>query len=363
MDEIEEIDDRQERREPRRYRGSLFGPLILIAIGALFLLSNAGLIPGSPWEIFARYWPVILIVASLDGLLRGEGLVGSLFMLAVGIVFLLTNLGLLALDIWRIVFRLWPLLLVSVGLDLLIGRRSRIGALLSAVVLLAVFFGALWFMGASLPTGRALEGEQIEQALDGAQEARIDMDINTGSLNVSALAGADNLIAGTVQTRASREVRQDYSLQGSTAVYTLDEVGGFGFFGLESDARWELELAQNVPLDLDVSLGAGEMVLDLTDLMVNSLDVNIGAGELRLTLPAEAGFEGEVSGAVGSIVILTAPGTGLRLQSGTAISAVDIPDGYSRNGNTYTSPDYDSAEHQIELSLSQAVGSLVVEER
>jgi len=367
MVEIEEYDDRQEgpeRSERRRFRGSLFGPLILIAIGVLFLLSNAGMLPGSPWEIFARYWPVLLIVASLDGLLRGENLVGSLFMLAVGTVFLLTNLGLLALDIWRIVFQLWPLLLVALGLDLLIGRRSRLGALFSAVILLAIFFGALWFIGGVRTAGQELVGERIEQALGEAQEARIVLEANAGRVHLSALENSDNLIAGTVSNNNSGELRQDFSLQGSRVVYTLDEVNsrGFSIFGVDND-RWELGLAQDIPLDLDVSLGAGELVLDLSDLTIKSLEVNMGAGELDLSLPSEVSFDGEVKGAVGSIVIRIAPGTGLRLESGTAISAVDIPDDFNRRGDVYTSSDYESAEHKIELNLSQAIGSVVVEEK
>lgn len=47
---------------PRRQR-SLFGPLLLIAIGVLFLLRNFGVIPRPAfWLWFARYWPILLIV-------------------------------------------------------------------------------------------------------------------------------------------------------------------------------------------------------------------------------------------------------------------------------------------------------------
>lgn len=47
---------------PRRQR-SLFGPLLLIAIGVLFLLRNFGVISGQAfWWWFSRYWPVLLIL-------------------------------------------------------------------------------------------------------------------------------------------------------------------------------------------------------------------------------------------------------------------------------------------------------------
>lgn len=50
---------------PRRPR-SLFGPLLLIAIGILFLLRNFGVISSNAfWWWFSRYWPVLLILLGL----------------------------------------------------------------------------------------------------------------------------------------------------------------------------------------------------------------------------------------------------------------------------------------------------------
>ena len=45
----------------QRYRPSLAGPIVLIAIGALFLLRNFGVhVP--VWHIFGRFWPLLLII-------------------------------------------------------------------------------------------------------------------------------------------------------------------------------------------------------------------------------------------------------------------------------------------------------------
>ena len=361
------MDDIEERTVERRwrYRGSLFGPLLLIAIGVLFLLSNTGAISGSPWDILLRYWPVFLIVMGLDGLLRGEGLVGAIFILAVGVVFLLSNLGLLALDVWRVVLRLWPLLLVAIGLDILVGRRSRIGGLIGMVILLGVFFAALWFMGAGLPTGRGLASEQIDQPLEGAEQARVDLELGVGNLRLEALQEADSLVSGSLRMRDMDDVRQDYSVQNGAAIYSLEEVGGPNVTipGRDNDVIWDLGLAQSLPLDLDVSLGVGEMELDLAELQLNSLDVNIGVGDARLTLPASGSFDGNVSGAIGQLVLIVPRGVGLRVHSGAALSSVNIPDDYRKADRVYTSPNYANAESKIELNLSQAIGSLVIQER
>ena len=48
---------------------SIFAPLLLIVLGVLFLLSNLGLLPHLG-PLFARWWPLILIAVGLSMLLR-----------------------------------------------------------------------------------------------------------------------------------------------------------------------------------------------------------------------------------------------------------------------------------------------------
>jgi hypothetical protein len=51
------------------FRKSVFAPLVLIVLGVLFLLSNLGMLPHLG-PLFARWWPLILIVAGVSLLLR-----------------------------------------------------------------------------------------------------------------------------------------------------------------------------------------------------------------------------------------------------------------------------------------------------
>ena len=57
----------------------LFWPIILIGVGVIFLLNNLGVITGSPWEVIWRLWPVLLIALGLGNSHRahGRGRLGS----------------------------------------------------------------------------------------------------------------------------------------------------------------------------------------------------------------------------------------------------------------------------------------------
>jgi lipopolysaccharide export LptBFGC system permease protein LptF len=54
------------------FRKSGFAPLVLIALGVIFLLSNLGLLPHLG-PLVAHWWPLILIAVGVWLLLRRRG--------------------------------------------------------------------------------------------------------------------------------------------------------------------------------------------------------------------------------------------------------------------------------------------------
>jgi len=60
-----------------------------------------------------------------------------------GVLLLLSNLGYLPSQSWDALWRLWPLLLVALGVDQLIGRHSMIGAIFSALFVLMLIGGVV----------------------------------------------------------------------------------------------------------------------------------------------------------------------------------------------------------------------------
>jgi len=100
--------------------GRLVPAVILIAIGALFLLSNLRIIPNTNWFDF---WPVILIVIGASKLAeasRTGSYTGGAVLVGVGGLFLVSNLGLLP-NGWS-VWDFWPVALIAVGIMLLVER-------------------------------------------------------------------------------------------------------------------------------------------------------------------------------------------------------------------------------------------------
>ena len=134
-------------KPPRRKLGPILWPLILIGFGLLLLLENLGVLDQSAWSILWNLWPVLFLAIGLDALFRKKEIFGPVFWIGLGGVFLLTNFGILGWDAWSVLFRLWPLLLVTAGLDILLGRRSLWISLPATIVVLGILAVALGLTG------------------------------------------------------------------------------------------------------------------------------------------------------------------------------------------------------------------------
>ncbi len=96
--------------------GRLFFGLLIVAVGALLLLDNAGVLDA--WEIFSTWWPVIIVLAGILTLAANprHWPVG-LIIIAVGVAFLLSNLDIV--DIGNFII---PAAIILVGLLVMFGR-------------------------------------------------------------------------------------------------------------------------------------------------------------------------------------------------------------------------------------------------
>ncbi|QWU17770.1 lia operon protein LiaF [Paenibacillus sophorae] len=114
----------------RRIASQVFGGLILIGIGVLFLLRQLGYADIDIGYLFSNFWPVVLIIIGCQRLLGGGGRgfssIGSLFFLALGVYFLGRNLGWFDLSAGDFFTMLIPVALIGGGL-MVIFRPHRSG--------------------------------------------------------------------------------------------------------------------------------------------------------------------------------------------------------------------------------------------
>jgi hypothetical protein len=304
-------------------------------------------------------------------------LFGPLVFVGAGIILLLSNLGYVPWQSWNILWRLWPLLLVALGVDLLIGRRSVLGAIVSGLVLLLLIglVVALVVFAQNIPAlaemARApeLHTEHVEYPLEGVESALVSLDFSAAPCFVSTLEDSPNLIEADVTLR--NELVFETGVRGSQADVRLDSrFAGMWFwpFDLEGNERWDVRLSPRVPLELLLDTGSGGCDFDLTDLQIDVLDLNSGSGAVELTLPSASTFRAHVDSGSGSVSIVVPEGVGARveLDSGSGSFRPDgrfrLIEGERDDDGVWETQNFDNAEHTITLEIDQGSGSIRIEE-
>ena len=376
------------------HRPNILWPAILIVVGLAFLFQNLGLLGNNLWDSIFQFWPVLLILLGINDLAQNRGIAGPTFTIGLGAVFMASNLGYLGWDSWMTIWRLWPVIIIAIGLEIFIGRKNVWLSTLGVGFTLALLIGGLYLSGGvsgvdrSLPVGEVVMGESIEQPLDGAKTAEVRIDSSVGELKVEALANNDNLIEGTIYSVERETILQSYEMTGDMIDYYLHsdwQPGGTINFRDTTGARlsWDLALTTEIPLDLSISLGVGESTLDLSELQVSALSLDIGVGQTTvqlpigeydayldggvgqttITLPDEGQIMLDVQGGVGEIVIYIPEGVAAKIYVDRGIAGLSVPSGYSQSDNVYTARGYEDAEYQVELYIDQGIGNIAVRER
>jgi len=231
------------------------------------------------------------------------------------------------------------------------------------VLILAILGGALWLWGADVGPRRVVPSEEITQALGSATRAEVVVARGSGSLRLEALQDSASLVEGVIHPGRGERVSRDFVVRGGTASFALRSEGpSWGPIVGESgdEGVWHLALSPDVPLELEISLGAGQFEVDLTSLEVRDVEMSLGVGQAKLVLPNEGRFRAKITNAVGETVVIIPVGLEARIHVGAALVSRHLPSTYRRQDNVYLSPGYERADNRVDLDVSQAIGRVTI---
>jgi hypothetical protein len=297
-----------------------------------------------------------------EGYGRYPSLTWPIILIAVGVLFLLSNLGVLEIDFWNL-WRLWPVLLILAGLEIILGRRSMIGNIIVLVATLAIIGGVVLLLIVSpevLGTSSSGGVERIDEPLDGAERAELQVDFAAGQLDIDRLTDSSSLVVGDLELATRNKPTWEIRRSGSQASMTLGYRQSDWIQNWQKGDEWTLELSPRVGWSLDVNMGAGDARLDLSGLEIRDLSVEAGAGRSTITLPEEGDFTAKVSGGVGQVIIEIPDGMAARLQVDQGIGNVNVDSRFTREGNSYVTDDWKSGGDRVDLEIEVGVGQVTV---
>ncbi|MBN1426821.1 MAG: hypothetical protein JXB07_00455 [Anaerolineae bacterium] len=263
--------------------------------------------------------------------MRRSHLFWPMILIAIGILWLLNNLGIIDVDnIWSIVV---PVVLIALGISILFG--SVIGT-------------------------RATETRSLSIPLEGAEKARLRFSYGAGRMTLRSGARAGELLSGMFGDGVEHKIRhKDAVLDVQLSMPTLIS---FPFNWSSGDRQWSVDLSNSIALDLALEIGAAEAQLDLTGLRVTDLNLHTGASSTDLRLPAGAGHTRvNIEAGAASIDIHVPQGVAARISSDSAISDIKInSERFPRREGIYESPDYANAANKADIKVSVGIGSVSI---
>jgi hypothetical protein len=320
--------------ERKRRHFPIFWPLLLIAIGIFLFLNSAHMLPGNTLDTLLKLWPLLLVIAGLDGFINHGGFVWSVLLAGLGGIFLLANFGYVQVSVWTVVIRLWPVLFIAWGLDLLIGRhRSWVSWVVGIVIGLALVGGIYWF-ASTYSGGQAPRMEAINQPLGGAKTADGSISMTAGNLNLTGGASSTNILEAKLGLRTNQSFSQSSSVLNGVNDFSLQDSSNFTVYPFDlSNYVWDVKINKSVPLTLNVDMAAGQMDMDFSTLNLTSFTVKIAAGTINLILPKTGMYSGILDGAASSMNVTIPAGGKLCLQSETAVTVFTVPTGFNRTAD------------------------------
>jgi len=300
----------------------------------------------------------------------------GIFLICLGAVPLAVQLNVIDRDMATSLLRLWPLILIGIGLGIML-RFSRAAALGGIVV--AATFGVLFgvFLTAGFPSFAAActgdsTGTPITRTGTATGSMELDVELTCGEMTVGRTPGG----TWSVDVTAGSETP---AIEASGALLRLRSVTSARWpFGTDTREIWHVTVPTETSLSGNITVNAAKVVATLGQGPVGSINVTYNAAEGRLDLagaPAatlngtlnastiglilpSGSFTANVTINASTLNVCSAADTGLRITYEDTLSSHNFASmGLTQSGKTWQSANYSTATSRAEIHISANVST------
>jgi hypothetical protein len=325
--------------------------------------------------------------------MKANKIIKGLTLILIGIIFLANTLGILEWSVWSNIFKLWPLLLVSLGLSLIL-RGKDLSFLGPLIILLAIILGAgaiymgINFEGKIVSEVKTLSREivvEVQKAPEAelAPEVKIPSEIETTE-EVEVIPEIEEyppIEKATIELKfdSGKLNLKEFTplLYEFISQYRYKEFEPFEKFSrTEKEANiiiyhspvtkkrisnniknnWELKLNNQIIYNLSIETGAINMDSNLSGFKVEKLYIKSGVSNINLVVPK---YNSKIIINTGAsnidIAIPKEVGAMLNIDSGIAIKNLDD---FIKRNDTYISNNYDNSEFKTEIEIDCGVSNI-----
>lgn len=232
--------------------------------------------------------------------------------------------------------------------------NKRIKAFLPTSILLC-------FLASCARVGETQRETQSVQP-GGAESVEATVKMGAGELRIEG--GAESLLDASFTYNIRRwKPIVDYRVSGNKGILDVRHRRRPGIHFGRTENEWDLRFNKAIPLELNVTLGAGENRLDLEGMNLKALNIRVGVGEMRLNLkgPRTEDLDVVIKGGIGEAVIVVPREVGVKAEVDRGIGSISAA-GFGKERHTYTNAAFGKTEHAITMSIKAGIGSITLRE-
>ena len=311
--------------------------------------------------------------------MKSNKIISGLTLLLIGIILLANTLNILEWSVWSNIIKLWPLLLVSWGISLILREKN-----LSFLGPLIIFLGIILGVAASY-TGIGLEREmvrevktlsreivlEVEKALETEisseaetsletkeypkiERASIGLNLDVGKLT---LGKSTPLLYECISHYRYKEFEpfEEYSTTEEEANVLIHHSPVKGIFR-NPENKWELKLNNQIIYNLSIKTGAFNTDCNLSGFKVEKLYIKSGASNINLVVP-KYNSKIIIDSGVSNIDIAIPKNVGAMVSIDSGIAIKDLED-FIKRDSMYISNNYDSSEFKVDIEIDCGVSNI-----
>jgi len=225
----------------------------------------------------------------------------------------------------------WPILLIGVG---------------------------VWVIGGALLRGTATKDKHVVVDLQGAREMSIKVNHGAGQLRISPGASTGRALEGECSDNVSVQSR----LAGDRLqVHVTGDMVVVPFVWNSRGLDWDLRLSNEIPLSLELEMGANQSTVDLSGLRVTALKLQTGASSTDVTLPASGVITAEVQMGAAELKLRIPQGLAARIHSKSGLAEINVDTNrFPRVSGGYESRDFGTSVNRVDLTIEAGVGKVSI---
>jgi hypothetical protein len=300
----------------------------------------------------------------------------GVFFIVLGAVPLAYHQGAVSSSVLGDAWRLWPLIVVGIGLTFVLSRTPAcfVGGTIVAICL-GFVFGSVLAVGPNVGCGFS-SGNPYTVSRTGtfSGASSVQLNLQCGSATVATSTDGQWHVDATNSGGKATQVTSD---NGSLAV-TSAATSGWQFDRGKDD--WSIALPSGSQIDLTSSLdmadarfdlssanvssarftlNLGSLHVDLTGAHVGNLNVSTNLGSAFLTLDGSSNMNADLKTNLGSLEVCVPAGLGVQVTASDSLSSSDFHDaGMALGDGSWQTPGYAAATYKANLTVETSLGSL-----